>query len=151
MKRLSAAAAISALAASVLLTMPVAAGGWAAVNIIPDESGPEPVAGVAWPVEVQVLQHGVTPIAWEQVSIVGRNPASGLVVAANASASDTVGRYTAEVVFPDAGDWTLELGLGQLAYDPNATTVSVGASPTGGTGVLAASEDKNAACVQPAW
>jgi hypothetical protein len=148
MKRLSSAAATCALAASLLLTMPAAAGGWAAVNIIPDEAGPKPVAGVAWPVEVQVLQHGVTPIDWEQVSIVGRNPASGLVVAANASASDTVGRYLAEVVFPDAGDWTLELGLGQLAFDPNATTVSVGAPPTGDPGALAAA-DKNAACSTP--
>jgi hypothetical protein len=144
MKRLSTAAAISALAASLLLTMPAAAGGWAVVNIIP--SGSEPVAGVAWPVEVQVLQHGVTPIAWERVSIVGRNPASGLVVAANASSSDTVGRYAAEVVFPDAGDWTLELGLGQLAFDPNATTVSVGASPKGGTDALAAKGDERPAC-----
>jgi hypothetical protein len=131
MKRLSSAAATCALAASLLLTMPTAAGGWAAVNIIPDEAGPKPVAGVAWPLEVQVLQHGVTPIDWEQVSIVGRNPASGMVVAANAHASDTVGRYLAEVVFPDAGDWTLELGLGQLAFDPNSTTITVGASPTG--------------------
>jgi hypothetical protein len=139
MKRLSSAAAACALAASILLTLPAAAGGWAAVNIIP--SGLEPVAGTAWPVEVQVLQHGVTPIDWEQVSIVGRNPASGMVVAANAQATDTVGRYLAELVFPDAGDWTLELGLSELAFDPNSSAVSVRAPATGVTGAAKVAAD----------
>jgi hypothetical protein len=138
MKRLATAAAVTALAASTLLSLPTAAGGWAAVNIVGPASAP--VAGTPWQLEVQVLQHGVTPIAWEQVSVIGHNPASGLVVAANAHADDTVGRYLADVVFPDAGEWTLELGLGQLAFDPNSTTVSVGAPSGDGAAEPAAAD-----------
>jgi hypothetical protein len=67
-------------------------------------------------------------------------------VAANAHPDDTVGRYLAELVFPDAGDWTLELGLGQLAFDPNATTISVGGPPTDGATVSAAVDADLASC-----
>jgi hypothetical protein len=50
------------------------------------------------------------------------------------------------VVFPDAGEWTLELGLGQLAFDPNATTVSVAAPADGGVAGKAAGVVDLAAC-----
>ena len=148
MQRLSVTAATISLAASLLLTMPAAAGGWATITVVGPSSAP--VAGTAWPLELEVLQHGVTPIAWEQVSVVGRNPASGLVVAANARASDTVGRYMAAVVFPGAGDWTVELGLGQLAFDPTSTTVSVGASPTDGAAGLVTIDADLPACAAEA-
>jgi hypothetical protein len=127
MKRLFAATATLALAASVVLTPPVAAGGWASVSVVGPSSAP--VAGAPWPLELEVLQHGVTPIDWETVSLVARHQANGMVTAANGRPGDAVGRYLFDVVFPDAGDWTLEFGLHQLAMttaDP--TTVSVGES-----------------------
>src|SRR5688500_20091220 len=112
MKRLCATAATIALAASLVLTPHVAAGGSATVTMIGPASAP--VVGVPWPLELEVLQHGVTPIDWERVSLVARNPVSGMVTAANGHPDGAVGRYRAEVVFPDAGDWMLEFGLHEL-------------------------------------
>ena len=128
MKRLSATAAIVALAASLVLTPPVAAGGWAKITVVGPSSAP--VAGVPWPLELEVLQHGVTPIDWERVSLVARQPSNGMVAAANAHAGDQVGRYLMDVVFPDAGDWTVEFGLLALeVMETNPITISVGESP----------------------
>ena len=60
-----------------------------------------------------------------------RHPASGTVTAANGRAGEPVGRYLMEVVFPEAGDWTVEFGLQQLVVaQANPTTVNVGESPT---------------------
>jgi hypothetical protein len=131
MKRMSAAAATIALAASLLLTLPASAGGWATVTVVGPASAP--VAGAPWPLELQVLQHGITPIDWEQVSLVGRDPASGMITAANGRPADTVGRYVMDVVFPAAGEWTLEFGLHQLALDQaSPTTITVAGSATDG-------------------
>src|SRR5688572_23453128 len=128
MKRLSATAAIVALATSLVLAPPAAAGGAATVSVVGPATAP--VAGVPWPLELEVLQHGVTPIDWERVSLVARDLASGLVTSANGRADGKVGRYVADVVFPEAGEWTLEFGLHQLLVVPtDSTTVSVGTSP----------------------
>ena len=128
MKRLFAAAATLALAASLVLTAPVAAGGWATVSLVGPSSAP--VAGAPWPLELEVLQHGVTPIDGETVSLVARHPANGTVAAANGRPGDAVGRYLVDVVFPDAGDWTMEFGLHELAVaQANPTMISVGESP----------------------
>jgi|SRR5688500_18414184 hypothetical protein len=130
MKRLSATAAIVALATSLVLAPPAAAGGAATVSVVGPATAP--VAGVPWPLELEVLQHGVTPIDWERVSLVAREPASGLVTAANGRADGKVGRYVAEVVFPEAGDWTLEFGLHELLVIPaDVTTVSVVSASSG--------------------
>jgi hypothetical protein len=124
MKRLSATAAIVALATSLVLAGPVAAGGWASVRIVGSSS--EPVAGMPWPLELEILQHAVTPIDWEQVSLIARHPASGMVAAANGRPGDAVGRYLMDVVFPDTGEWTLEFGLSQLEVSQeNPSTVTV--------------------------
>ena len=129
MRRLFATAATVAIAASLVVTPPVAAGGWATVTAVGPTSAP--VAGTPWPLVLEVLQHGVTPIDWEQVSLVARHPSSGTVAAANGRSSDAVGRYLVEVVFPDAGDWTLEFGLHQLEVMPaDPSMVTVDASPS---------------------
>ena len=100
MKRLVVIAATAALAASFVLTAPAGAGGAATVTVVGPAS--EPVVGVPWPLELEVLQHGITPIDWEHVSVVARQPSSGLVAAANAHPDDTVGRYLVDMVFPEA-------------------------------------------------
>lgn len=129
MKRLIATAMTVTLAASLVLTPPVAAGGWATVTLVGPSSAP--VAGAPWPLELEVLQHGVTPIDTERVSLVARQPASGMVTAANGHPGDAVGRYIVEVVFPDAGDWTLEFGLRELVVAPKtSTSISVGEAPS---------------------
>ena len=130
MKRLTATAATIALAASLVLTPPVSAGGWATITVVgPSEA---PVAGSPWPLELEVLQHGVTPIDWERVSLVARQPNTGMVAAANGHAGETVGRYRMDVVFPDAGDWTVEFGLLALVVaEGSPITVSVGEAAKG--------------------
>jgi hypothetical protein len=129
-KRLLVTAATAALAASLVLTVPAGAGGAATVRVVGPSS--EPVAGVPWPLELEVLQHGITPIDWEHVSVVARQPSSGMVAAANARPGEAVGRYLVDMVFPDAGDWTLEFGLQQLEVIPtDRSTVTVGGSATG--------------------
>jgi hypothetical protein len=136
MKRLIASAATVALGASLVLTPPVAAGGWATITVVGPSSAP--VAGAPWPLELEVLQHGVTPIDWEQVSLVARHPATGTVAAANGRPGDAVGRYLLEVVFPEPGDWTVEFGLHDLTVaEASPTTMSVGESPTGADDGLA--------------
>jgi hypothetical protein len=131
MKRLSAAAATIALAATLVLGgMPVSAGGTATVTI----AGPTTpaVAGQPWALDVEVLQHGVTPIDWEQLSLVGRNGESGEVAAANGHPNGEVGTYLLEVTFPSVGEWTFEFGLRDLVVmNPTPTPVSVVASADG--------------------
>jgi hypothetical protein len=144
MKRLFAPTATLVLVASVMLTPPVAAGGWATISVVGPSSAP--VAGEPWLLELEVLQHGVTPIDWEQVSLVGRNPVSGMVAAANARSDGAVGRYLVEVVFPDAGVWTLDFGLKQLAAEADQTTVSVGEMRTHKTASLALPDAESVAC-----
>jgi hypothetical protein len=131
MKRLFATAATVALATSMLLTPAVAAGGAATVSVVGPSTSP--IAGVPWLLELEVLQHGITPIDWELVSLFARQPASGMVTAANGRPDGAVGRYVMDVTFPDAGDWTLEFGLRELLVMPAETTmVTVSASAADG-------------------
>jgi hypothetical protein len=140
MERLFATAATVALAASLASAPPAVAGGWATVLVVGPASAP--VAGTPWPLELEILQHGVTPIDFEQVSLIARHPASGMVAAANGRAGDAVGRYVMDVVFPDAGEWTLEFGLSQLAVSQeNPNTISVGGSPPSATDTATISAD----------
>ena len=133
MKRLSVTAATIALATSLLSGPPVAAGGAATVRVDGPSIGP--VTGVPWQLELEVLQHGVTPIDWERVSLVARQPATGMVTAANGHPGDKLGRYRMEVVFPDAGEWTMEFGLLDLiVMPPERVTVSVVDEPSEGEG-----------------
>jgi hypothetical protein len=127
MKRLSSAAVTAALAATLVLGPPAAAGGAATVTIAGPATGA--IAGQPWAHDVEILQHGQTPIDWEQVSLIGHNALSGEVAAANGRPNGEVGRYLVEVTFPSAGDWTFEFGLRDLlVMNPEPVRVSVAAS-----------------------
>jgi hypothetical protein len=126
MKRLSGAAVTVALAATLVLGAPASAGGSATVTI----TGPAApaIAGQPWALDLEILQHGVTPIDWEQVSLVGHNAASGEVAAANGHPNGAVGTYLVEVTFPSAGNWTFQFGLRDLVLmNPTPGSVTVGA------------------------
>ena len=145
MKRVTVSAASFALAASLLLPFPAAAGGWATVTVVGPESAP--VAGAPWPLEVQVLQHGVTPIDWEQISVVGRDSVSGMVAAANGRPAETVGNYVLNVVFPETGDWVLEFGLHELAVEQaDSTRIKVAEAVAGGAADTALSAADGSVC-----
>jgi hypothetical protein len=69
-----------------------------------------------------------------------------MVAAANGRSDDAIGRYVVEVVFPDAGEWTLEFGLHQLATQAIPSTVSVGEAPTDKAAVPAKADAEAVAC-----
>ena len=55
--------------ALVLLIAPAAyAGGWATVGLSSTPAGTEP--GTPWPVEITVLQHGVTPLEGVEPAVI---------------------------------------------------------------------------------
>jgi hypothetical protein len=79
----------------------------------------------------------VTPIDWEQVSLFGRNAASGEVAAANGHPNGQVGRYLLEVTFPSPGEWSFEFGLRDLeVMNRTPTTVSVAQAAIGNGGTV---------------
>ena len=122
--------------ALVLLVAPAAhAGGWATVGLSSTPAGTEP--GTPWPVEITVLQHGVTPLE-------GVEPA---VIITSGDARETFpatptgkpGVYRAEVVFPTAGRWSYAVDDGFISERVHtfpAVQIDAGTSApaTGGDG-----------------
>lgn len=86
-----------------------AAGGWAVSTL--DEM-PAAVAGEAVEVGFTIRQHGVTPVAIDDVGIEVRSP-DGLTSSFEAAAGGPVGHYVATVVFPAAGEysWAVRQGF----------------------------------------
>jgi hypothetical protein len=122
MKRLSSAAASLAILGSLLLGAPASAGNAATITVAPTALGP--IAGQPYRLDLEILQHGQTPIDWEQVSLVARSAATGHVTAANGRADGVVGHYVIDVTFPVAGAWVYDLALRDLLVI-DATPVSV--------------------------
>jgi hypothetical protein len=88
--------------ALVLLIAPAAhAGGWATVGLSSTPSGTEP--GKPWPVEITVLQHGVTPLEGVEPEVIITSGDARETFAATPTGKPGV--YRAEVVFPTAGRW----------------------------------------------
>lgn len=99
-------AALPLAALALLAAASVAvAGGWAQVSAL--NLPPEPPVGQETTIELQVLQHGETPVSWPGLTVVATDAASGAVVRAVATATGPEGSYVAKIVFPSAGSWTL--------------------------------------------
>jgi hypothetical protein len=97
----------------VLLVASVAvAGGWAQVSA--EQPPADPPVGEETTIELEVLQHGVTPVSWPGLTVVATDAASGTVVRAAAEAVGPEGSYVAKIVFPSAGDWTLTFESAEL-------------------------------------
>src|SRR5688500_18313094 len=111
-----------------------AAGGWATVGIDsqpPDGGGP----GSTWDVELNVLQHGVTPLDGVNPTITIRNLDSGDTRTFPATPTGEPGKYAAEVVFPSAGRWDYEIndGFSQThTFKPIAIVGDAAAAPGDG-------------------
>ena len=89
--------------ALVLLIAPEAyAGGWATVGLSSTPAGTEP--GKPWPVEITVLQHGVTPLEGVKPAVIITSGDARKTFAAKPTGKPGV--YRAEVVFPTAGRWS---------------------------------------------
>jgi len=101
-----------AVLASLILATVALAGGWAHVTV--DNAPVDPPAGGGTPIELSVLQHGVTPVSWPGVTVVATDATSGTVVRAQAQAKGPEGSYVATIVFPTAGEWTLTFESAEL-------------------------------------
>ena len=121
---------IAALVAGAgLLGLPAAAvaGGWATVSLssTPDGLGP----GQPWVVEMEILQHGRTPLDGVEPSIVLTNGATGKTEYVAAKPTGRPGIYEARAVFPEAGRWTYAVDDGfSRVHDYPAVTIGGGAA-----------------------
>jgi hypothetical protein len=80
------------------------AGGWATVGVSPgppDGGGP----GSTWNVNLEVLQHGRTPLDGIVPTIAIHNTDTGATQTFTAKATGEPGMYAAKVVFPTKGTW----------------------------------------------
>jgi hypothetical protein len=124
--------------ALVLLIAPAAyAGGWATVGLSSTPAGTEP--GSPWPVDITVLQHGVTPLEGVEPSVIITSGDARKTFAAKPTGKPGV--YRAEVVFPTAGRWSYAVDDGFITERPHtfpAVQIGAGTSApapaTGGDG-----------------
>jgi hypothetical protein len=106
---------------------PASAGGWAITSL--DEM-PSPRAGEDVAIGFTILQHGVTPVAVDDVRIEVTS-ASGTTVTFPAVPDGPVGHYVATVVFdePGAATWTVHQGW---FGEQQLGTITVGGASAGG-------------------
>jgi hypothetical protein len=77
------------------------------------ESVPDGVAaGGTWSADMEVLQHGQTPLADATPVVILTNEATGEQRRVTAVPTGTIGRYHANVVFPEAGSWAVAVNDG---------------------------------------
>jgi hypothetical protein len=126
-----------AVLAMFVATSVAVAGGWAQVKA---ENIPvDPPAGEATTINLNVLQHGVTPVSWPGLTVVATDATSGAVVRVAATASGPTGSYVARIVFPSAGQWTLAYDSADLDMEGKTTMrVAPPLAAAGGAGAPAA-------------
>jgi hypothetical protein len=127
----------AAVVAAGLLVLPAAApaGGWATVSLSSIPAGLDP--GDPWVVDMEILQHGRTPLDGVQPSIVLTNSATGESRTVQAKPTGRPGHYSARAVFPEAGRWTYAVddGFSQVHDYPPVTIGGAAASqPAGSAG-----------------
>lgn len=94
---------ILAAGVALALLVPALAGGWAVIIL---DAFPENVtAGKAFELGITVRQHGVTLVQGLDVTVSGYHPASQSSIQVTAQEQKQPGRYTASLVFPQAGVW----------------------------------------------
>ena len=116
---------VAALALAALLTAPATTlgGGFATVGLssLPDDARP----GEAWVVDMTVLQHGRTPLEGVRPAMVIEPAGRGTATRFAARPTGEPGVYRAEVVFPDAGEWSYSADDGFAAVHQMGT-VTIG-------------------------
>jgi YtkA-like len=124
MKRLLIPLALLALAAP----SSAFAGGWATAGLAPPDGGVG--AGDTWNAEVNILQHGETPLSGVNPTVTIRNATTGEAKTFAAKPTDEAGVYLAKVVFPSEGKWSYEVYDGFSQYG-GAKTHTFGAVDIG--------------------
>lgn len=122
---------LAAMTALLLLpAAPAHAGGWASAGFLNPPR--DLAAGEVWNAQVEILQHGRTPLTGVQPAvIVGRRRFEAAPVAGRP------GVYEAEVVFPRAGTIHYRVDDGFTNVDPHTFVATIGERPaapaTGGS------------------
>ena len=116
-----------AVAAALAAPATAGAGGFATVGVNPLPEGIDP--GEPWNVELTVLQHGRTPLEGVHPRVIATRGSERREFAARAT--DRPGVYSAEVVFPDAGNWNyvVDDGFTQTHSFPPVTVGGGAAAP----------------------
>jgi hypothetical protein len=91
-----------ALLLSLILTVPVLAGGWAVITL--DELPSNVVAGKPLTIGFTVLQHGITPMTDIEPIVTAKLSATETLVV-SAEPAGKPGHYMATLTFPKEGDW----------------------------------------------
>ena len=107
------AAVASAMAMLLILAVPAMAGGWA--DIVADGQTTTPRAGTPVEIGFRVMQHGVTPAPWETATVHFANVNTGATFDVIARNDDPNGHFVATAKMPEAGFWTWNVTLQDLA------------------------------------
>lgn len=134
------AALVAACALLFALAIPVLAGGWADIKADAQTTTEPPVEGQPVDLGFFVLQHGVTPAAWETATVHLTNAATGSTLDVAAVNDGANGHFTATVVLPEAGDWSWKVTLRDLqsTHQPVALHVAAAAASAPGPGAAPA-------------
>jgi hypothetical protein len=125
-------AALTALAATLLLAGTALAGGWA--NAVMDDPPPDPPsAGEPMTIGFTLLQHGVTPVTDPAPIITVRNAATGERLSVTATQEGADGHWIAVITFPSEGTWryevTHDLIVGMNGFNPVTVGAAAHAAP----------------------
>jgi YtkA-like protein len=130
MRRLVLALATAAVALAAAGT--ALAGGWATVGVSPgppDGGGP----GSTWNVDLNVLQHGRTPLDGVVPTITIHNRDNGATQTFTAKPTGEPGHYAAKVVFPSAGTWEYSINDG-FSQTHTFKAITIGDAPAATSG-----------------
>lgn len=114
-----------ALLLSLILAIPVFAGGWAVITL--DELPTDVVAGEPLTVGFTVLQHGKTPMDGLDPTVTATLFKESQFIV-HAEPEGEPGHYTATLTFPDEGDWSWSIQA--FTMDQLMPTLSVAAPVT---------------------
>jgi hypothetical protein len=139
------APALAALALLLTLVAPVFAGGWADIVADAQTTTEPPVEGQPIDIGFLVLQHGVTPAAWETATVHFTNASTGQTMDVLATNDRADGHFIATATLPAAGSWTWRVTLKDLLSEQAPVAMTVVAAPAqgapaadaGATGLLA--------------
>jgi hypothetical protein len=131
------------LGAALIAPATAIGGGWATVGLAPPPDDIQ--AGTAWIANLEILQHGVTPLEDVEPKVIVSSGGERKSFAARPTGKPGV--YRAEVVFPSGGKWSYEVddGFTQTHTFPpvevaggSAPAASAAEPDDGGSGVAIA-------------
>jgi hypothetical protein len=117
------------LAGALALPAVAHAGGWATVSLSSTPDGMSP--GKPWVVELEILQHGVTPLDGVEPSVILTHSATGATRTFQARPTGEPGTYRARAVFPTGGTWryAVDDGFSRRHGYPPVTIGGTAAAP----------------------